>query len=99
MTTPPDWVRHVPPDAKRFRFIANFRLHVSWHADHVTLMWQERVQRWEASPPYYPVGSGETLETATDSAIARYNRKHGITERGPAEASGVRWLQLRGWVS
>jgi hypothetical protein len=65
----------VPTDAKRFRFISRFRLTVSWHADHVTLMWQKKVQHWEASPPYYPVASGKTLEAATDSAIERYNRK------------------------
>ena len=69
----------MPSDAERFRFIAKFRLHVSFHADHVTLMWQEKVQHWEASPPYYPVASGKTLEDATDAAIERYNRKHGIT--------------------
>lgn len=38
-------------DAERFRFIANFRLHVAFHFDHVTLMWQTKVQHWEASPP------------------------------------------------
>lgn len=86
-------------DADRFRFIAKFRLHVSWHADHVTLMWQERVQHWEASPPYFPVASGPTLEEATDAAIARYNRKHGITERETAKSSGLQWLELRGSVS
>jgi hypothetical protein len=45
----------MPTDAERFQFIARFRLHVSFHADHVTLMWQQKVEHWEASPPYYPV--------------------------------------------
>ena len=86
----------MPTDAERFRFIAKFRLHVSFHDDHVTLMWQEKVQHWEASPPYYPVASGPTLEEATDAAIARYNRKHGVLS---APTSDVRVLEVRGWVS
>jgi hypothetical protein len=89
----------MPTDAERFRFIANLRLHVSFHSDHVTLMWQEKVEHWKASSPFYPIASGTTLEAATDSAIERYNRKHGITERETAEPSGVQWLQLRGSVS
>lgn len=71
----------MPSDAERFRFLAKFRLHVAFHDDHVTLMWQKKVQHWEASPPYYPVASGKTLEDATDAAIARYNRKHEAPER------------------
>jgi len=86
----------MPSDAERFRFIAKFRLHVSWHADHVTLMWQEEVQHWEASPPYYPVASGPTLQDATDAAIARYRRKHGLS---PVAAPDVAFLEVRGWVS
>ena len=66
----------MPSDAERFRFIAKFRLHVSFHDDHVTLMWQQKVQHWEASPPYYPVADGKTLEDATDAAIARWEKKH-----------------------
>lgn len=27
----------MPTDTERFRFIAKFRLPISWHADHVTL--------------------------------------------------------------
>jgi hypothetical protein len=89
----------MPSDAERFRFLAKFRLHVAFHEDHVTLMWQEKVQHWEASPPYYPVASGKTLEDATDAAIAGYNRKHGVTERDTAGSSHVRWLEVRGSVS
>ena len=83
-------------DAERFQFIARFRLHVAFHSDHVTLMWQERVQHWEASPPYYPVGSGATLADATDAAIDRYNRKHRLS---PAAVPDVLVLEVRGWVS
>jgi hypothetical protein len=86
----------MPSDAERFRFLAKFRLHVSFHYDHVTLMWQERVRHNQASPPYYPVASGKTLEEATDAAIARYNRKHGVLS-GPT--LDVRILEVRGWVS
>ena len=78
----------MPTDTERFRFIAKFRLHVAFHDDHVTLMWREKVQHWEASPPYYPVASGKTLEDATDAAIARYNRKHRVSPppAGPSTA-------------
>jgi hypothetical protein len=86
----------MPSDAERFRFISKFRLQVAFHADHVTLMWQNRVLHWEASPPYYLVASGETLEEATDAAIAHYNRKYGLS---PVPALGVAILEVRGWVS
>jgi hypothetical protein len=89
----------MPSDAERFRFLAKFRLHVAFHDDHVTLMWQKKVQHWEASPPYFEVASGKTLEDASDAAIARYNRKHGIAERGATERLAVQWLQVHGWVS
>jgi hypothetical protein len=88
----------MPSDAERFRFIAKFRLHVSFHADHVTLMWLGEGAALGRSPPYYPVASGKTLEDATDAAIERYNRKHGIKAAELAERSGVEWLQVRGWV-
>jgi hypothetical protein len=32
-------------------------------------MWQQKVEHWEASPPYYPVADGKTLEEAADAAI------------------------------
>lgn len=86
----------MPSDAERFRFLAKFRLHVSFHYDHVTLMWQERVRHNQASPPYYPVASGKTLEDATDAAIARYNRKHGLSL---VPTPDVVVLKVRGWVS
>lgn len=88
--------RSMPSDAERFRFHARFRLQVAFHADHVTHMWQKKVQHWEASPPYYPVASGPTLAEATDAAIARYNRKHGLTA---AVAPDAILLEVRGWVS
>ena len=89
----------LPTDAERFRFIAKFRLHVSFHDDHVTLMWQEKLQHWEASPPYYPVADGKTLEEATDAAIARYNRKHGLSPSADVVQPGVVRLPFRGTVS
>jgi hypothetical protein len=86
----------MPSDAERFRFITQFRLHVTWHSDHVSLMWQKRVEHWEASPPYYAVSSGKTLEAATDAAIERYQRKHGLPALTPIS---VRLLEVRGSVS
>jgi hypothetical protein len=49
-----------------------------------------------ASPPYYPVASGPTLEDATDAAIARYNQKHNVS---PTATADVLVLEVRGWVS
>jgi hypothetical protein len=89
----------VPSDAERFRFLAKFRLHVAFHDDHVTLMWQKKVQHWEASPPYYEVASGKPLAEAADAAIERYNRKHGITAANTTRESGAVRLEFRGWVS
>ncbi|MGZ3331905.1 MAG: hypothetical protein ACXU9Z_07645 [Gemmatimonadaceae bacterium] len=89
----------MPTDAERFRFLAKFRLHVAFHDDHVTLMWQKKVRHWEASPPYFEVASGKTLEAATDAAIARYNRKHGISPSSDFVQSGVVRLPFRGTVS
>lgn len=86
----------VPTDAERFEFLERFRLHVSFHADHVTLMWQKRVAHWEAAPPYYSVASGKTLTEATDAAIARYREKRGLSTHEPL---GLVILEVRGSVS
>ena len=88
----------MPSDAERFRFLARFHLHVTFHNDHVTLMWQKKVQHWEASPPYFEVASGKTLEEATDAAIARYIRKHGILPSDLVSSRVVR-LTVRGTIS
>ncbi|MDB4871952.1 MAG: hypothetical protein JWL97_2956 [Gemmatimonadales bacterium] len=62
----------------RFRFIAQFHLHVTWHSDHdVSLMWRAKSENWEGSPPYFPVSSGKTLEEAADEAIDRWEKKYG----------------------
>lgn len=87
----------VPTDAERFQFIEKFRLHVTFHSDHVTLMWRRNVLHWEASPPYFLIASGPTLEAATDAAIERYERKHGLSTMFPVTALAV--LEVRGWVS
>jgi hypothetical protein len=87
----------MPADAERFRFLAKFRLHVAFHDDHVTLMWQKKVQHWEASPPYYPVANGKTLAEATDAAIARHNRKHRMPDR--VTITQLVQLEVRGSVS
>ena len=89
----------MPTDAERFRFLEKFRLHVAFHDDHVTLMWQKKVQHWEASPPYFEVASGKTLKDAIDAAIARYNRKHRAAPSSDFVHSGVVRLTVRGTVS
>jgi len=45
------------------------------------------------------ISKGKTLAEATDAAIERYNRKHGISTPDVPERIGVQWLQVRGWVS
>jgi hypothetical protein len=57
---------------------------------------REKVEHWEASPPYYPVASGPTLADATDAAIARYNRKHRLSL---VPTPDVVVLEVGGWVS
>ncbi len=47
----------------------------------------------------YVISKGKTLAEATDAAIGRYNRKHGITSPDVPERIGVEWLQVRGSVS
>jgi hypothetical protein len=45
------------------------------------------------------ISKGKTLAEATDIAIARYNRKHGIDRKNEVDVVGIRLLEVRGWVS
>ena len=86
-------------DEERLSFIEKFQLSVTWHDDVATIFWRGR-----ASPgrpgAYHEISRGKTLAEATDAAIERYNRKHGLdTGVHPESSSRVRWLQVRGWVS
>jgi len=81
----------MPSDAERFQFIAKFRLHVAFHDDHVSLLWQEKVQHWEASPPYYPVASGR--------ALARQRTRQSSDTIESTECRHPLSLMLKSWQS
>lgn len=50
-------------------------------------------------PKFYPVSNGRTAEEAIDRAIARYNRKHGLSPSADVVQSGVVRLPVRGTIS
>ena len=85
-------------DEERLRFIEKFQLSVTWHDDVATIFWRGRASPGQPGG-YHEISKGKTLAEATDAAIERYNRKHGIdTVAHPESSRGVRWLQVRGWV-
>lgn len=89
----------VPGDDERFRFLEQFKLSASWDDEEFTLFWREKSVPWQYGR-LYVISKGKTLAEATDAAIARYNRKHGLaTGEHSGCSNGVRWLQVRGWVS
>jgi hypothetical protein len=89
----------MPSDAERFRFLEQFKLTASWDDEEFTLFWREKSVPWQYGR-LYVISKGKTLAEATDTAIERYNRKHGIPPgEQPESLSGVRWLHVRGWVS
>ncbi len=89
----------MPSDAERWRFLERFKLTTSWHDKEWTLFWREKSYPWKVGE-LHVISKGATLAEATDAAIERYNRKHGIAAEDPLERpSGVRWLQVRGCVS
>ena len=75
-----------------------FKLTASWDDEEFTLFWREKSVRWQYGR-LYVISKGRTLAEATDAAIERYNRKHGITVSDAPSRTGVPWLQVRGWVS
>lgn len=86
-------------DKERFRFLDEFKLTAKWDDEEFTLFWREKSVPWQYGR-LYVISKGKTLAEATDAAIERYNRKHGIaTRQHPESANGVCWLQVRGWVS
>lgn len=62
-------------DDERFRFLAEYKLSVTWHADGVSIFWRGKDMPGEPGK-YFPVSSGKTLGEAVDVAIARWERKH-----------------------
>ena len=86
-------------DEERLRFIEKFQLSVTWHDDVATIFWRGRASPGQPGG-YHEISKGKTLAEATDAAIERYNRKHGIdTGVYPESSNRVRWLPVRGWVS
>jgi len=86
-------------DEERLRFIEKFQLSVTWHDDVATIFWRGRPSPGQPGG-YHEISKGKTLAEATDAAIERYNRKHGITKwEQPESSNRVRRLQIRGWVS
>jgi hypothetical protein len=88
----------MPSDAERFRFLNQFKLTASWDDQEFTLFWREKSVPWLYGR-LYVISKGRTLAKATDVAIERYNRKHGIKTLDVPGGTGVRWLQVRGSVS
>ena len=85
-------------DEERLRFIEKFQLSVTWHDDVATIFWRGRASPGQPGG-YHEITKGKTLAEATDAAIERYNRKHGIdTSVHPESSNRVWWLQVRGWV-
>jgi hypothetical protein len=85
-------------DEERLSFIEKFQLSVTWHDDVATIFWRGRASPGQPGG-YHEISKGKTLAEATDAAIERYIRKHGITTgEHPESSHGVRWLQVPGWV-
>jgi hypothetical protein len=70
----------------------------TWDDEEWTLFFRDTSVAWLYGKVYV-ISEGKTLAEATNAAIARYNRKHGITSPEVPERIGVEWLQIRGWVS
>ena len=88
----------MPTDAERWRFLADHGLTLHTDGGHHGYMVHWCRTSGPGQPPrFYPVANGKTADEAIDRAIERYNRKHGIA--AASIEAGVRWLQVRGWVS
>ena len=70
----------------------------AWDDEEWTLFFRDKSVAWLYGKVCV-ISKGKTLAEATDAAIERYNRKHGISTPDVPERIGVQWLQVRGWVS
>jgi hypothetical protein len=88
----------MPSGEERLRFLEQFQLSVTWHDNVATIFWRGRTSPGQPGG-YHEISKGKTLAEATDAAIQRYYRKHGIKPPELPERASVQWLQVRGWVS
>jgi len=88
----------MPSDVERLRFLEDFKLTTAWDDDEWTLFFRDKSVAWLYGKVYV-IAKGKTLAEATDAAIERYNRKHGVTPAEIPEGRGVKWLEVRGSVS
>ena len=88
----------MPSDDERLRFLEQFKLTIAWDDEEWTLFFRDKSVAWLYGKSYV-ISKGKTLAEATDAAIERYNRKHGVPTPEVPERTGVQWLQIRGWVS
>jgi hypothetical protein len=88
----------MPSDEERFRFLEEFKLTTAWDDEEWTLFFRDKSVAWLYGRVCV-ISKGKTLAEATDAAIGRYNRKHGIAPAEVPVRNGVHWLQVRGWVS
>ena len=82
----------MPSDAERWRFLADHRLTLHTDGGAYLVHWC-RTSGPGQPPKFFPISSGATAEEAVDRAIARYNRKHRISQVRVVE------LEVRGWVT
>ena len=64
-------------DEQRFRFMEEHKLSVTWYDDGASIFWRGRAEPGKPGA-YFPVSRGRTLEEAIDTAIARWERQHGV---------------------
>lgn len=60
---------------RRFRFLAQFELSLTWNDGQPTLFWRGRASPGQPGG-YFEIAKGATLEEAVDRAIDRWEKKH-----------------------
>jgi hypothetical protein len=68
----------MPSDAERWRFLSDHQLTPHTDGGHYMVHWWRTAGPGQP-PRFYPVSNGATADEAVNNAIARYNKKHGIS--------------------
>jgi hypothetical protein len=93
----------MPSDSERWRFLADHGLTLHTDGgDYGYMVHWCRTAGPGQPPKFYPVSNGITADEAIDRAMERYYRKHGdplSANRETARLEGVKWLEVRGWIS